>query len=164
MSNAASEPSSRPVPAMRALCPNSRYMASGAPIFKCRRPRISICHLANGTGSRARTYDLRFWRPPLYQLSYARTRALLFHKANENSSALLRRSDQRERPPKREPRCPRANGKFEGASATISRPAACKARPARPSPRPASVLSRDRRSRRDWNSSWPGAIPTRHSP
>jgi hypothetical protein len=28
----------------------------------------------NGTGSRARTYDLRFWRPPLYQLSYARTR------------------------------------------------------------------------------------------
>lgn len=26
----------------------------------------------NGTGSRARTYDLRFWRPPLYQLSYAR--------------------------------------------------------------------------------------------
>lgn len=25
-----------------------------------------------GTGSRARTYDLRFWRPPLYQLSYAR--------------------------------------------------------------------------------------------
>jgi hypothetical protein len=27
-----------------------------------------------GTGSRARTYDLRFWRPPLYQLSYARMR------------------------------------------------------------------------------------------
>ena len=24
----------------------------------------------NGRGSRARTYDLRFWRPPLYQLSY----------------------------------------------------------------------------------------------
>src|ERR1044072_1558231 len=24
----------------------------------------------SGRGSRARTYDLRFWRPPLYQLSY----------------------------------------------------------------------------------------------
>jgi hypothetical protein len=29
-------------------------------------------HSRDGTGSRARTYDLRFWRPPLYQLSYAR--------------------------------------------------------------------------------------------
>jgi hypothetical protein len=28
--------------------------------------------IRDGTGSRARTYDLRFWRPPLYQLSYAR--------------------------------------------------------------------------------------------
>ena len=27
-----------------------------------------------GRGSRARTCDLRFWRPPLYQLSYARIR------------------------------------------------------------------------------------------
>lgn len=53
--SAASGPSSRPVPAIEVFMPE----------------------LANsgktGTGSRARTYDLRFWRPPLYQLSYART-------------------------------------------------------------------------------------------
>ena len=34
---------------------------------------MCLIFLGNGTGSRARTYDLRFWRPPLYQLSYART-------------------------------------------------------------------------------------------
>lgn len=34
----------------------------------------------NGTGSRARTYDLRFWRPPLYQLSYARIARCYFIK------------------------------------------------------------------------------------
>ncbi|CDX35426.1 hypothetical protein MPLA_1820003 [Mesorhizobium sp. ORS 3359] len=38
--------------------------------FQPRRLRIG-CR-GDGTGSRARTYDLRFWRPPLYQLSYAR--------------------------------------------------------------------------------------------
>ncbi len=79
--NAASEPSSRPVPAMSALCPNRANMASLPPIFKCggharrsNKTRTSnLAILGNGTGSRARTYDLRFWRPPLYQLSYART-------------------------------------------------------------------------------------------
>ncbi len=54
--NAVSEPSSRSVPAIEVCMPEL------APSGK------------TGTGSRARTYDLRFWRPPLYQLSYARTR------------------------------------------------------------------------------------------
>lgn len=74
--NAASEPSSRPVPAMRPLCRNLCYMASHKPIFKGRTAKESFLgiHSKNGTGSRARTYDLRFWRPPLYQLSYARMR------------------------------------------------------------------------------------------
>lgn len=70
----------------------------------------------NGTGSRARTYDLRFWRPPLYQLSYARTRALLFHKADENSSALLRRGDPRRRSRRDKPQRPGADEKFEPES------------------------------------------------
>jgi hypothetical protein len=34
---------------------------------KCTQRRF---HLQNGRGSRVRTRDLRFWRPPLYQLSY----------------------------------------------------------------------------------------------
>lgn len=61
---------------MAPLCPNRPNMASGSPIFKGRPKKIVVLpSWKNGTGSRARTYDLRFWRPPLYQLSYARTRA-----------------------------------------------------------------------------------------
>lgn len=64
-------------PSYGLLCPKTGYMASHPAIFKGpMRGRPDNFHeLAiskNGTGSRARTYDLRFWRPPLYQLSYAR--------------------------------------------------------------------------------------------
>ena len=39
-----------------------------------------------GRGSRARTRDLRFWRPPLYQLSYTPgSRRRTFHKVAVNS-------------------------------------------------------------------------------
>lgn len=59
------------------LCLKTAYMASHRAIFKGpMRGRPDNFHemaiSKNGTGSRARTYDLRFWRPPLYQLSYAR--------------------------------------------------------------------------------------------
>ncbi len=38
--------------------------------------------LKAGRGSRARTRDLRFWRPPLYQLSYTPSAAIsLSHTA-----------------------------------------------------------------------------------
>src|SRR3954469_13808544 len=59
---------------MAPLCPNRANMASGSPLFKGQLVEMSflMAIVENGTGSRARTYDLRFWRPPLYQLSYAR--------------------------------------------------------------------------------------------
>lgn len=38
----------------------------------------------NGRGSKARTYDLRFWRPPLYQLSYTPTSPVLVPKAKRH--------------------------------------------------------------------------------
>ena len=38
-----------------------------SPTVAASRPRWPV---ENGRGSKARTYDLRFWRPPLYQLSY----------------------------------------------------------------------------------------------
>src|SRR4051812_34105947 len=34
----------------------------------CRKSALFV--QGSGRGSKARTYDLRFWRPPLYQLSY----------------------------------------------------------------------------------------------
>ena len=42
-------------------------------LFRSSSPRSlrNLQLLENGRGSRARTDDLRFWRPPLYQLSYA---------------------------------------------------------------------------------------------
>lgn len=43
----------------------------------------------NGTGSRARTYDLRFWRPPLYQLSYARIARCYFIKRTRTQVEFL---------------------------------------------------------------------------
>lgn len=50
---------------------------------------ISTTHsiLCAGRGNRARTCDLRFWRPPLYQLSYTPNAAASFHKACGVSSA-----------------------------------------------------------------------------
>jgi hypothetical protein len=38
----------------------------------------------NGRGSKARTYDLRFWRPPLYQLSYTPKSPALLPKAKRH--------------------------------------------------------------------------------
>lgn len=105
MPNAASEPSSRPVPAMALLCLKTAYMASHRAIFKRpMRGRPDNFHewpfrkwhgfheLAiskNGTGSRARTYDLRFWRPPLYQLSYARIARCYFIKRTRTQVEFL---------------------------------------------------------------------------
>ena len=44
----------------------------------------------NGRGSRVRTRGLRFWRPPLYQLSYTPITARSFHKDVANSSHFVK--------------------------------------------------------------------------
>ena len=51
----------------------SWHLSPLEPKFKC----------ASGRGSRVRTRDLRFWRPPLYQLSYTPTMPLPNHHIYE---------------------------------------------------------------------------------
>jgi hypothetical protein len=149
------------------LCPKTAYMASHRASFKGPvhgRPDDfhEMAISKNGTGSRARTYDLRFWRPPLYQLSYAR---------------IVRVSAQQALPKSFRARCKERSDlivlflpAFSIRSEIfvpigIIRPtAACTVRPARPSPRPASVPSQGRRSRQGRSSSWPAATPIRYRP
>ena len=86
----------KPIPGSRkwqasALCPNAAIgtIQSFRPGYCTLMPELR--HLGkSGRGSRARTRDLRFWRPPLYQLSYTPAARLLFHIARQNSSAVFR--------------------------------------------------------------------------
>lgn len=152
-----------------ALCPSFPYMASHPPVFNGEATLFFLVHhLGDGTGSRARTYDLRFWRPPLYQLSYARTRAFRRRRFLKASARSVKSSQTQfhmlcQKTGFAVP-CQGIGLIVRSAALTISRPAACKARRAHPSPRRASARSPDRRSRRDWNSSSPAAIPIRRSP
>jgi hypothetical protein len=53
----------------------------------CRNKHVLCRNLSeNGRGSRVRTRGLRFWRPPLYQLSYTPATALSFHNEAASSS------------------------------------------------------------------------------
>lgn len=47
------------------------------------------CPVKNGRGRGARTPDLRFWRPPLYQLSYTPTKAFQETLAAFRTSAFI---------------------------------------------------------------------------
>ena len=57
----------------------------------------------DGRGSRARTRDLRFWRPPLYQLSYTPAplaAAFLFLLVPRRKSAITRGGEKKTGDPK----------------------------------------------------------------
>lgn len=74
-----------------------------------------------GRGSRARTCDLRFWRPPLYQLSYTPNAAASFHKERHVSRAVLEQSaaappfahQAAQTPPRIKPQTPPRIGKTQ---------------------------------------------------
>lgn len=155
--NAASVPSSRTVPAMASLCLKRPHVASAALTFKC---SASEAPEDGGRGNRARTCDLRFWRPPLYQLSYTPSAALSFHKLRRNSRTLLPESES----------CASGEGapSIQGAAAAVDvlAPGRRLVRPARPPPSPIAASARrwspspDRHA----SSAVPAACPARYKP
>ena len=51
---------------------------------RCVKPGYTTVPRSNGRGGKIRTRDLRFWRPPLYQLSYTPTQLLAVVGRNRN--------------------------------------------------------------------------------
>ncbi len=78
----------RPVSGQKA---GKRHVEAKSPVSLKRRSRQSAANRLfreTGRGSRARTRDLRFWRPPLYQLSYTPRKSRSAGKNPRRGSAL----------------------------------------------------------------------------
>ena len=120
--NAASEPSSRSVPAMSALCPNRANMAS-LPQFSNAEGRegqtrqdVEFGHLGKWHGQQGSNL-----RPAVLETAALPTelcpyRGLLFHKADENSSAVLKRDYRGRRSSQHKAQRPGADENFQHES------------------------------------------------